>query len=360
MALFRDDQGKTEQPTPGRLAEVRKRGDTHLSRELVTAGSLLVAAVALQWSGGWIVDSLSTALRHGLDVDLRNHALADGTVGGAAREILGLLALVGAPLFVLMALLVLSVLLFGYAQIGLRWSGEAVALKLERLDPVANLKRLCNMQAVVRTVFAAVKLAVLGLVLWLVLRHRWPDLLVLADQDPAVAAGVVADLALSVLLWVAAIVLVLAAADVFWQRYDFQQRNMMSRQEVEDERRRSEGDPLMRGRLRQARAELLRHRMMAAVPRADVVITNPTHFAVALRYDRRRNAAPELVAKGADDMARRIRELARDHHVPLLEDPPLARALYRAVRVGQEIPARFYEAVAAVLGHVYRLKGTVA
>ena len=135
---------------------------------------------------------------------------------------------------------------------------------------------------------------------------------------------------------------------------------MMSKQEVEDARKRSEGDPLMRSRLRQARAEMMRHRMMEAIPKADVVITNPTHFSVALRYDRKRHTAPELVAKGMNDVAMRIRELARENDVPLLEDPPLARALFRAVKVGQEIPARFYEAAATVLSHVYRLKDRVA
>jgi flagellar biosynthetic protein FlhB len=155
-------------------------------------------------------------------------------------------------------------------------------------------------------------------------------------------------------------VLVLAIADVFYQRFDFTQRNMMTKQEVDDERKRSEGDPMVRSRLRQARAELMRHRMMEAVPKADVIITNPTHYSIALRYQRGKNTAPEVVAKGVDELAMRIRELAKEHDVPLLEDPPLARALYRAVKVGQEVPARFYEAVATVLSHVYRLKNRVA
>src|SRR5262249_41410613 len=147
------------------------------------------------------------------------------------------------------------------------------------------------------TAFAALKLAVLAAVTVLVVRPRWGELTHLADHDVMVSAGAVADLALSVLLWVAAVVFALALVDVLWQRFDFVQRNMMTRQEVGDERRRSEGDPVVKNRLRQARVELLRHRMMQAVPKADVVITNPTHFAVALRYDRKKNVAPEVVAK---------------------------------------------------------------
>jgi len=360
MALFGDDQGRTEKPTPGRLAEARKRGDTHLSRELVTGAVLVVAALLLRSNGDWLIGALSAAMRHGLTVDLREHPIASGTVGGACREVLSCARLVGAPLLALLGLLALTVALVGYGQIGLRWSDDVLTPRIDRLNPAANWRRLFNLQAVVRTAFALVKLALLVGVTWLVVRDRWPQLCVLTDQDFPIAAGVVADLALSVLLWVALLVFALALADVAWQRFDFQQRNMMTRQEVEDERRRSEGDPLVKSRLRQARAELMKHRMMEAVPKADVVITNPEHFAVALRYERKTNRAPEVVAKGTDETAARIRELAREHGVPLLEDPPLARALFRAVKVGQEIPARFYEAVATVLSHVYRLEHRVA
>jgi flagellar biosynthetic protein FlhB len=187
-----------------------------------------------------------------------------------------------------------------------------------------------------------------------------PTLLHLHEQPFDAAAREIADLAISVLLWVAAVVTALAAADFFWQRFSFEKRNMMSRQEVEDERKRSEGDPAIKMRQRRARNELLRSRMMADVPKADVVVTNPTHFSVALRYDRKRDAAPVVVAKGMDEIALQIRELAREHGVPLMEDPPLARALFRAVKVGQTVPERFYQAVATVLGHVYRLKNRTA
>jgi flagellar biosynthetic protein FlhB len=217
-----------------------------------------------------------------------------------------------------------------------------------------------NFQAIVRTAFAALKLALLSAVLYLVLHDRWPALAHLHDMSVPQAAAVITDLALLVLQIVATVVFLLAAADVAYQRFDFQQRNMMTRQEVEDERKRSEGDPLIKSRMRSARMELLKHRMMEAVPKADVVITNPTHFAVAIKYDRGKNAAPEVVAKGMDAMAQRIRELAMENDVPLMQDPPLARALYRAVRVGQEVPTRFYQAVATVLSHVYRMQGRAA
>ncbi len=357
---FGDDQGRTEKPTPGRLNEARNRGDTQISRELLTGATLLTAALALRYFGGWLLQSMGAALQFGLTLDLSAHPVASGDVPGACKEVLTMLALVAAPTSVMLATLLLAAAVAGYAQIGLRFSDEVLQFKLERLNPFTNYKRLFSMQSVVRTAFSLIKLAVLVGVIALVLDSRWADLAKLPDQDFVVGMRIVADLSMTVLLWVASVVFGLAVADVFWQRFDFEKRNMMTRQEVEDERKRGEGDPMVKNRLRQARAELMRHRMMQAVPKADVVITNPTHFAVALRYDRKKNAAPEVVAKGVDDMAARIREIARENKVPLMEDPPLARALFRAVKVGQEVPARFFEAVAAVLSHVYRLNNRVA
>ncbi len=170
----------------------------------------------------------------------------------------------------------------------------------------------------------------------------------------------IADLAFTVFFWIAVIVLALSIAEMAWQRFDFQQRMKMTKQDVEDERKRADGDPLMKRRQRTSRLEFMRQRMMEAVPKADVIITNPSHYSIAIRYDRKKNSAPEVVAKGVDHIALRIREIAREHSVPLMEDPPLARALYRAVKIGTEIPQKFYKAVAVVLGHVFRLQGKVA
>jgi flagellar biosynthetic protein FlhB len=358
MGMFGDDQGKTEKPTPSRLQDVRNRGDSPLSRELVQGGVLLVAAILLCWCGGWLIDSFVAVLRHGLAVADSSTRVADVTT--ICGECATALMIVGPPFAVFVLTLTAATLLFGYGQIGVKWSHEVLGFKLERLNPLSNWKRVFNVQALVRTGFAALKLGVLLGVLWLVVGDRVPTLLHLHEQPLAVAAGVVADLSLDLLLWVGAVVTALAAADYFWQRYQFEKRNMMTKQEVEDERKRAEGDPAIKLRQRRARAELMRSRMMTAVPKADVVVTNPTHFSVALRYDRKRDQAPIVVAKGVDEVALAIRTLAKTHGVPLMEDPPLARALYRAVKVGQSIPERFYQAVATVLGHVYRLKGRTA
>jgi flagellar biosynthetic protein FlhB len=358
MALFGDDQGKTEKPTPTRLADVRNRGDSPLSRELVQGGVLMVAAIMFWWCGSWLLGSLAGLLRHGLDVRLENHALE--SIPYAYQEILSAILGVLAPFLVLVGTLVLATLVLGYGQIGVHYANEVIGWKLEKINPFTNWKRILNVQSIVRTGFAVLKLAVLLGVLWLVFADRWPALLHLHEQEFAAAAAEVGDLALTLLLWVGAVVFAISAVDFTWQRYHFEKRNMMTRQEVEDERKRAEGDPTMKQRQRRARNELLRHRMMAEVPKADVIITNPTHFSVALRYDRKRDVAPTVVAKGVDDAAMIIREIARQHGVPLMEDPPLARALFRAVKVGQSVPEKFYHAVAAVLSHVYRMKGRTA
>lgn len=357
MALFRDDEGKTEDPTPTRLAEVQKRGDTPLSRELVQGGVLVVAALAIRWCGGWLLDAIGTLLRSNLQVDPQRRL---DSVGDACRDLAGASLAVALPLGVLLLVLVGATLVIGYGQIGVHWADEAIGWKLERVNPFTNLRRVLNPQSLMRTAFAALKLALLLTVVWLMLGHRWPELLMLHERGVPAAAATVADLALSLLLWVGAVVFALALGDLAWQRYDFVQRNKMTKQEVEDERKRSEGDPTMKQRQRRARQELLKQRMLTAVPKADVIVINPTHFSVALRYDRKRDVAPTVVAKGVDEIALQIRELARQHGVPLMSDPPLARALFRAVKVGQAIPEKFYQAVATVLSHVYRLKGRTA
>jgi flagellar biosynthetic protein FlhB len=358
MALFGDDQGKTEKPTPTRLNEARNKGDSPMSRELVQGGVLLVAAFSFIWLGGWLVESIGEALRNGLNVDLRARSVDE--VSGACRELLSALMIVLPPFATLFAIVFAATLACGYGQIGVKVSREVLGLKLNKLNPFTNWSKIFNAQALVRTAFAAIKLAVIVSVLWWVVGDRWRVLLHLHEMPLAGAAIEIGDLTLTLLMWVGAVVTVLALIDFAWQRYSFTKRNMMTKQEVEDERRRSEGDPMVRMRQRRARNDLLRHRMMAAVPKADVVVTNPTHFSVALRYDRSRDAAPTVVAKGADEIALRIREIARENGVPLMEDPPLARALFRAVKIGQAIPENFYQAVATVLSHVYRLKGRTA
>ena len=357
MALFRDDSGRTEPATPQRLQEAAEKGQVPMSRELVTAGSLLVATITLASAGPFVWQRFAEAIAGGLDVRLGEHRLGDADVHGAVDEIRTALAPLLPALAILAVPALCAVLLFGYGQVGFRFRGKALRLDPARLSPLKNLNRLFSAASLIRTLVSLLFLSAVAGILWWTLRDKAPAFLAMLDQDPHDGFAGLFGIAVRSLIWIAVIAMVLALGDVAWQRFDLSQNLRMSKQEVDDERKRTEGDPLVKSRIRQAAQELARQRMMEAVPHADVVITNPTHFAVALAYDRTKHASPEVVAKGTDEVAARIREIAKEHDVPLVEDPPLARALHRATKVGQEIPETFFKAVATVLGQVLRLRG---
>lgn len=361
MGLFKDDAGKTEDATAGRLAEAANKGNVPISKEFTTAGALLMAIVTLTFLGSWLMDCFLAQMRHGLNVNLSDHLLNETSLVDAINETMSVLLMAFPPFVTFVLIVVLATALAGYGQIGLKYRGEALKLKLERLNPVNNLSKLFSLSSVMRTVVSALKLIVLGMVLYFVLAARMPEFAMMYEHDSfAESLALIAETAFEILFWVSFIVLVIAVGDMAYQRFDYKQNLKMTKQEVEDERKRTDGDPFIKNRLRKAAMEIMKQRMMESVPKADVVITNPTHFSVALRYDRGRNKAPEVVAKGLDDIALTIRELAKENNVPLMEDPPLARALYRAVKVGQEVPERFYQAVAAVLGQVFKMRDEVA
>ena len=359
--VFKDDEGRTEKATPGKKSEARGKGNVPISRELTMAGSLLIAVLAVENLGGWLIGSFQKILENGLSVDRALELAKNPTKEQAMIFFREIAEIVVPPVATLMAIFVIATLLFGFGQIGIKFSPKALKMRLDKLNPVAGLGRIFSFASIFKALFSILKMTVLVTVLWFVLDGAQVTLAGLNQHTSFLsAATTVAGLALKIFFWVALIVMVLALADVAWQRYDHAKKLMMTKQEVEDERKRNDGDPFIKNRMKGARMEMFKQRVMQTVPKADVVITNPTHFSVAVKYDRMNNNAPEVVAKGIDELALKIREIAKEHDVPLMEDPPLARALYRAVKIGQEIPERFYKAVATVLGHVYRMKGEVA
>ena len=361
MAIFRDDEGRTEKATPQRMDEARNKGQVALSHEFVMAGTLLLAVLFFERYGQHLISALQDGLKLGLDVRLENHPAANGEIAGLWQEVIVHLMRVLPSFGFFLLVCFAATALTGYGQIGFRFTTESLGIRWERLNPAANLKKIINFSSITKTVLSACKLLVLGTVLWVVLRSRWPRFATLFGvADFASSVMVMTEAVFAVFFWISAAVLTLSIADIAWQRFDHSRALMMTKQEIEDERKRSDGDPMIKGRLRSARLALMRQRMMEAVPKADVVLINPTHYSVALRYDKLKNTAPEVVAKGVDELALRIRELAKQNGVPLMEDPPLTRALYRAVKVGQEVPEKFFQAVAAVLSHVFRLKKRVA
>ncbi|GAB6875765.1 EscU/YscU/HrcU family type III secretion system export apparatus switch protein [Thermaerobacter litoralis] len=346
-------------PSPRRLREARRRGQVARSADL-TAALVLVAGAAL---AGTLVPAAARAV-----ANLTRHLWTapplgvpgDWTVAQAValgRWALGGTLAAGVPLALAGWVVAAAA---GFVQSGGLFQPGLVAPRWERVNPLAGLGRLVSRRALVELLKAPVKLAILAAALGPGLVRAAADLLgAIGAPVPAVLA--LAGQAVQGLLWRGALAyLLVALADYAYQWWEHQQSLWMTVQEWKQDQKEAEGDPVLRQRVRQRQRQLARRRMLQEVPRADVVVTNPTHVAVALRYDPARMAAPVVVAKGLDSLALRIRQLAEAHGVPVMEEPALARALYRAVEVGREIPAAFYVAVAEVLAFVWRLRGTAA
>jgi flagellar biosynthetic protein FlhB len=346
-------QERTEQPTQKRLKEARERGQVPRSRELNTTLMLLGSSGLLYLLGASVGDGLLTSMRHGLALQPAQIADPHAMLASLTRECLHALALF-APLLVGLLLLALigPVLLGGWL-----FSGEALAFKWERLDPLKGLGRIFSTKGLVELAKALVKICVVGVISGLFLWHHKEEVSGISRAAVSTDVAHAFDLFALFFLILAGSTLLIAAVDVPYQLWDYARQLRMTRQEIRDEMKETEGRPEVKSRIRNVQREMARRRMMAEVAKADVVVTNPTHFAVALRYEPLRANAPRLVAKGADLIAGRIRMVAAANDVPLVEAPPLARALYHTTKIGQEIPASLYLAVAQVLAYVYQLRG---
>jgi len=351
-----DDQERTEQPSEKRLKEAREKGDIPRSRDL--SGALVtLAGVAALLSGSERAMSHARTIYHlGLDYSrdaLFSDALPARVLGMAVREALMLFTPVAVA--TLLATFAGPVLLGG-----IHFSGQALQPKFDRLNPVAGLGRIFAMRGLVELGKALLKLLFIGGALALLLKHSVDELQALGRAD--VALGVARAMSLlgrSALLFGSLLALI-GGADALYQKFDHAKRLRMTRQELKDESKETEGNPELKGRIRQVQFEMSRRRMMQELPKADVIVTNPTHFAVALKYDESGTGAPRVIAKGVDVLAQQIRLVASGHRIPMVEAPPLARALYATTSLGREIPVSLYVAVAQVLAYVYQLKQATA
>jgi len=348
-----EDAQKTEEPTPRRLEEARRKGQVASSREvnhwfIILAGAVSFMALAPSMSRG-VVSALS---RFVTEPDLIVTAPA-----GLGRALKGMLGEVLLAVLPIIALLVVAAILAGVIQTGLVFSAERIKPELSKISLAKGVKRLFSLKSIAEFVKSILKLIIVGGVVTLLFIPIFDDLTGMTTMSTVDAMALLQSLAVRLFIGVLAVMSVIAVIDFLYQRFEHMKSLRMSRQEIRDELKQTEGDPQVRARLRQIRTERARRRMMAAVPDANVVITNPTHFAVALKYDPKEMAAPRVVAKGADLIAQRIRDLAREHDVPLVENPPLARALFSSVELEDEIPTEHYKAVAEIISYVFRLKG---
>jgi flagellar biosynthetic protein FlhB len=347
-----EEMERTESPTPKRLEEARKKGQVPRSTELNTAAVVLIAGAGLHFMGHALGSSLFEMMRSNLSLS-RAQALDESTAismfaGSALHAMLAC-----APIF---GLTLVAALLAPMAIGGWNLSFGVLAPDFSRLSPMAGFGRMFSMRGLVELAKAFAKFGIIAVIAVVFLWVKREEILVLGSEPTRAAIGHAITLSGQALLSLAGALALIAAIDVPWQLFQHMKQLRMTRQEIRDEMKESEGNPEVKGKIRQMQQDLARRRMMSEVPKADVVVTNPTHFAVALRYDDKRMRAPIVVAKGADLVAARIREIATENNVPIFEAPPLARALFRSVDLNREVPANLYVAVAQVLTYVYQLK----
>ncbi len=348
MAENQDGQERTEEATPKKLLDARKKGQVPRSKELSTMMVTVAGALMLIASGGFMAERMQALMSGSFSADFMLSP-AERLPGQFYALLLhGLLSIWPLMLAALLAAIVANVVLGGWTF--------SLSVKLERLDPIKGLAKLFSVRSLGELLKSIAKMGFIGLAAFFLLRMMTEDMLGLGMQAPRQAIANSAGLLAWFFLVVSLPLVVIAAIDVPWQLWNFKKELRMTRQEVRDETKESDGRPEVKAKLREMQQAAARARMMEKVPTADVVITNPTHFAVALRYDEARSAAPVLVAKGADQVAARIRELAKDNAVSIVESPRLARAVFASTELDAEIPAGLYLAVAQILTYVYQLR----
>lgn len=349
MAEGADQESKTEEATPRKLAEARQKGDVAKSPDVASAMSLMGAAAVVLMSGGWFATSMAEQL---LPFIAAPHTMLGGLEAGAGVEI-GAIALWAIAPF--LGVVMLATIIGGVggnvAQSGLIFTAEKLKPDWSKVNPLEGFKRIFGPDGLFQFIKTFLKLLAVGFICWLVLKSHLRELENMAAMPPAMILPLARDLAIALMMSTIIFLGFAAGADFLWQKYRFAERMKMTMEELKEDYKQSEGDPHIKAKLKQIRAQRSRQRMMQNVPNATVIVTNPTHYSVALRYESG-DAAPVCVAKGVDALALRIREVGREHNVPIVENVPLARALYAAVDIDETIPREHFEAAAKVIGFV--------
>lgn len=354
LDLQQFSQEKTEKATPKRRQEARKKGQVAKSADVPSSLIFLLVFLFLFFAGGFLARELVNLFRYPFEHWLLTDVTVE-SVTGIYSEVLWSMAIVMLPL---MAVSLVAGVTGNYVQIGSLFTTEPLKMKLERLDPIQGAKRIFSKRALVEFLKSLLKFLVVAAVVVLVLKYNLEEMFKLSRVPVETTAVVIGKLLVQMGLFVALALVAMSIPDYMYQRYDHEKNIRMSKQDIKDEMKKTEGSPEIKGKIKQKQRQMAMQRMMQEVPKADVIITNPTHYAVALKYDAEKMSAPQLLAKGTDLLARRIRELAQVHDIPLMENKPLARALYDRVDIGETVPPELFQAVAEVLAYVYRLRGT--
>ena len=345
-------QEKTEQATSKKKEEARQKGQIPRSKEVSTVAILLSFVAFFYFSGGWMVMKVAGILRETLSSGLTMNLSEENMFMFFVTHLQSFL-LIMAPIaitFVIVAIVANAL------QGGVVFSSEALTPKLSKLDPIKGMKKFVSKNALVELLKSIFKVIVLGYVGYITIKEELGNIPLLADMDGWYTMTYMGKTVFKILIRTSWVLILLSILDYLFKIYEHEENLKMTKQEVKEETKQAEGDPQIKSRIRSLQMEMSRRRMMTEVPDADVVITNPTTFAVALKYDRDKASAPLVVAKGAGLIARKIKSIAEEHQVPIIEDKPLARSLYRLVDIGKEVPVELYHAVAEVLAYVFQLR----
>ncbi|HBR28974.1 MAG TPA: flagellar biosynthesis protein FlhB [Firmicutes bacterium] len=345
---------KTEDATPRKLQQARKKGQVARSNELSTVVTLLTGFMALKAGGSYVLQKLYSFFKYSFSSD-RLHTVLDEV---SLSQIINHTLLTIVSIFIPIGLAILVVgFLVNYLQTGGVFTLEPLKVKLDRINPLQGLKRMFSAQKLVDLFKAVFKIVGVGLIVWNTFKGQ---IFPLAEQGvlhpPIQLAALIWQLMFTIVLRIVMLLLALAVFDFYYQRYQYKKSLKMTKKEVQDEHKQTEGDPKVKSRIRQKQRQFSMRRMMQDVPKADVVITNPTHLAIAIKYEAKQMAAPQVLAKGEGYIAAKIKEIATEHQITLVENKPLARTIYQTVEIGEFIPPNLYQAVAEVLAFVYKLR----
>lgn len=346
-------QEKTEKATPKKRREARQKGQVAHSREVNSALVLIGSMFALYLFAGYLLQQIKVNMQYFLSVSPDDSQF---TIYGAYQMIVLIFLKTGAIVAPVAGVALVTGLLSSYAQIGFLFTAKPLEPKLDRLNPVEGLKRILSRRSLAQLLKSLLKLAIIVYTAYKYLQSKYSEIPRLLDMDVMEIIKFTGLTAINIGLRIGAILLIIAALDYLYQRYEFNRSLMMTKQELREEYKQTEGNPQIKSKVRERQRQISMRRMMAEVPKADVVITNPTHFAVALKYDPEVADAPCVVAKGKDLIAYKIKEIALENDVHVVENPPLARSLYQTTDLGRVIPPELYQAVAEVLAFVFSLK----
>jgi flagellar biosynthetic protein FlhB len=350
--MAEDAANRTEEPTPKRREEARADGRIPQSVE-ITSATVLLAALLATWRNG---DAMLVGLRESMRRSLLAVSKLDLTPAQLGDVLAGMLHDINGVVIPILSATAVAGFVATVAQIGLQFHGKRLLPDLSKMSPASGFQRIFSSKGLFDLAKAIVKIVLIGWLSWKLIRSAEGSIIALSGAAPRELLAIAGHEVARLVAWVTAVLVVFAAVDYAWQRRQHHQSLRMSRSEVKDEARQSEGDPKIKARLKRAYQEIVKTRSLVDVPTADVIITNPIHLAVALKYEPGRMGAPKVVAKGAEGMAQRIKDIARQHGVPIMERRSLARAIFRSVPVGGEIPATLYRAVAEILAYIYGLK----